>query len=279
MRSLLASGEEVRAMTRVVAGTDHLKSLGAKPVRADLRDHDALEFAVRGARAVVAAAHAMLGRGDESSDAIDNVGHRTLIDVAKAAGVEHFIYMSVVGASSDHPVDFWRNKAQVEKYLKKSGMTYTIIRPTAFMDLHAYQLIGKPVLEGKRVMLFGRGSNPRNFVAAEDVAKVIVGALKIPSLRGETIEVGGPENLSAHQVVKTFERVSGRKAKVSHIPLTALRVVSRAMQPIHPGVSRVIRAGIISETSDQTFDSSRLKSKVPVSLTTLEDWARNRIQD
>ena len=277
VRTLLASGEEVRAMTRVLAKVDELKALGAKPIRGNLADPEALEFAVRGARAVVAAAHSVLGRGHESSHAVDDEGHRSLIDAARAAGVEHFIYTSVFQASSDHPLDFWRTKARVERHLEESGMTYTIVRPTSFMDMHAYQLIGKSVIEGKRAMLTGRGMNPRNFVASEDVAKVVVGALKIPSLRGQTIDVGGPQNLSGHDVVEIFERVSGRKAKVGHIPIRVLRMMSRAIAPVHPGVSRIMRMAVISETTDQTFDPSVLRTRIPITLTSLESWARSRI--
>jgi NADH dehydrogenase len=277
VRTLLGSGEEVRAMTRVLAKVDELKALGAKPIRGNLADPEALEFAVRGARVVVAAAHSILGRGHESSEAVDDEGHRSLIDAAKAAGVEHFIYTSVFQASSDHPLDFWRTKARVERHLEESGMTYTIVRPTSFMDMHAYQLIGKSVIEGKRAMLTGRGTNPRNFVASEDVAKVVVGALRIPSLRGQTIDVGGPQNLSGHDVVEVFERVSGRKAKVGHIPIRALKIMSRAVAPVHPGVSRIMRMAVISETTDQTFDPSVLRTRIPITLTSLETWARSRI--
>lgn len=276
-RLLLQGGTSVRAMTRVVPNTDELKALGARPVRGDLRDPDSIEFAVRGARAVVAAAHAMLGRRDGSSELIDDAGHRNLIDAATKAGVEHFVYTSAVGASADHPVDFWRTKARVEAYLKKSGMAYTIIRPTAFMDMHAYQLIGKAVIEGKRVMLFGKGRNPRNFVAAEDVAKVINGVLQIPAFRGRTIEIGGPENLTSHQVVEAFERVSGKEAKITHVPLGLLRTVSTMVRPIHPGISRVIDFGVLAETTDQTFDASKTALDLPISLTSLEKWAAARI--
>jgi uncharacterized protein YbjT (DUF2867 family) len=275
-RLLLAGGSQVRAMTRIVAHADELKGYGARPVRADLRDPDALEFALRGTRAVVASAHAMLGRGDASSEAIDYEGHRNLIDGAKAAGVEHFVYVSVFGASLDHPVDFWRNKARVERYLADSGLTYTIIRPTAFMDLHAYQLIGKAVVEGKRVVLFGKGQNPRNFVAAEDVAKAISGILEIPAMRGQSIDMGGPENLSGHQVVEVFERVSGQKAKVTHVPVPILKVMSKAIKPVHPGISRIIQSGILSETTDQKFDTSEFRTRIPITLTTLEEWAKAR---
>lgn len=46
-RILLAGGQQVRAMTRVVSKVDELKAIGAKPVRGDLRDPDSLEFALR----------------------------------------------------------------------------------------------------------------------------------------------------------------------------------------------------------------------------------------
>ena len=156
VRSLRASGEDVRAMTRVLARTDELKALGARPVRADLTDPESLDFAMRGARAVVLAVHSLLGRGAEASELVDDTGHRALIDSAKAAGVEHVVYTSVIGASPDHPLDFWRTKARIEQYLRDSGLGYTIVRAAAFMEVHAYQLIGKAVIEGKRVMLAGK---------------------------------------------------------------------------------------------------------------------------
>ena len=279
VRSLLASGEEVRAMTRVIARADELKALGAKPVRGDLTDPESLEFAIRGARVIVLAAHSILGRGTEASELVDDEGHRAIIDAAKAAGVEHIIYTSVIGASSNHSLDFFRTKARIERHLKESGIAYTIVRPSAFMETHAYFLIGKGVMEGKRVMLFGKGRNPRNFVAAEDVAKVIVGALRVPSLRGEIVEIGGPQNLTSRQVVETFERVSGKKAKVGHIPLSVAKVMSRVIKPMHPGISRIMKMGVLSETEDQTFDSSSLRSKIPITLTPLEEWARNRTRE
>lgn len=279
VRTLLASGEDVRAMTRELSKVDELKALGAKPVRGDLTDPESLEFAVRGARAVVLAAHSLLGRGSEASELVDDEGHRAIIDMAKAAGVDHIIYTSVIGASTNHRIDFWRTKARIEQHLQQSGVTYTIVRAAAFMETHAYLLIGKGVIEGKRVMLFGKGRNPRNMVAAEDVAKVIMGALRIPSLRGTIIEVGGPQNLTTREIVETFERVSGKKAKVGHIPLSVARVMSRVIKPMHPGISRVMKVGVWNETDDQTFDPSTLRTRIPITLTPLEEWARNRTRE
>lgn len=276
-RLLLADGHRVRAMTRIVAKADELKALGAQPIRGDLRDPESLEFGLRGATAVIAAAHSILGRGDESSKAVDDEGHRALIDAAREAGVQHFIYTSAIGASPDHPVDFWRTKAGVEAYLKKSGLTYTILRPTAFMELYCYELIGKAVVTGKRVVLLGPGRNPRNYVAVEDVAKVALGALKMPSLKNEIIEIGGPENLTLHEIVAIFERAAKTKAKVAHVPLPVLRTMSIIAARAHPGIARIMRAAILAETTEQAFNPAQLKVRFPIALTSLDEWVRQRV--
>jgi len=277
VKKLLARGEVVRAMTRQLAKGDTLRDRGAKIIRGDLRDPESLQFAVRDVKTVVAAAHSILGRREDASELVDDLGHRALIDAAKQAGVEHFMYTSVVDASANHPVDFWRTKARIERYLQESGIAHTIIRPTAFMEVHAYELIGKAVLAGKRVVLFGRGRNPRNYVAAEDVANAAALVVRIPEMRGQVLEVGGPENLTAHQVVETFEKVSGRKAKITHLPLAVVRAMSRAARPLHPGVSRIMRAAVLAETTDQTFDTVRLRARLPLQLMSLEEWATARI--
>ncbi len=278
VKKLLAKGESVRAMTRDRSKADDLKAQGAQIVLGDLRDPESLEFAVRGAKSVVAAVHSLLGRGANSSETIDDTGHHALIDAAKVAGVERFVYTSVVGAAADHPIDFWRTKAKVERYLENSGLRYTIVRPTAFMEVHAWELVGKAVAAGKRVMLFGPGKNPRNFIAAGDVANAIVLALRIPEMQGRIIEVGGPENLSTREVVAIFERVTGRRARVRSIPLPVVRAMSIVAARVHPGVARIMRMGIVTETTDSTFDSSLMRTRLPIGLTSLEDFARESVK-
>lgn len=266
-------------MTRDRSKADDLKARGAHIILGDLRDPESLQFAVRGATAVVAAAHSMLGRGGASSKLVDDVGHRALIDAAKEAGVGHFVYTSLLGAAADHPVDFWRTKARIERYLEESGLHYTIVRPTAFMEIYAWELIGKPIAMGKRVMVFGRGKNPKNFIAADDVANAIVLTLRIPELRDRAIDIGGPENLTVQQVVGTFERVTGKRAKVSRVPLPVIRAMSPIVKRVHPGIGRIMHSAVIAETTDQTFDISMLRTRLPIGFTTLQDFARQRVEE
>ena len=278
VKKLLKSGEKVRAMTRDRSKADELKARGAQIVLGDLTDPESLEFGLRGAKAVVAAAHGMLGRGATSSKAIDDKGHRALIDAAKDAGTEHFVYTSVVGASPDHPIDFWRTKAKIERYLQDSGLKHTIIRPTAFMEIYAWELIGKPIVAGKRVMMLGPGTNKRNYVAADDVANAVALALRIPELRGRILDVGGPDNLSAREVVAIFEKVTGKRAKVSALPLPVVRTAAGVIGRIHPGIGRIMKASAHNETSDQTFDATHMRTKLPIGLTSLEDFARTKVR-
>lgn len=273
-RKLLVQREAVRVMTRTPAKASVLQTLGAEIVQGDLRDQPSLTRACQGVDTVLAAAHSVMGKGSEASKYIDDQGHRWLIDAAKAAGVKQFVYVSALGAAPDNPSNFFRIKYKIEQYLRNSGLSFTILRPTAFMESHAYELIGKPILETGKVTLFGKGENPRNFVAATDVAHYAVMMLLKLEGSGEILEIGGPENLTNMQVVGLYEGIAGRKAKVSHVPLGMLRLMSPLAGLFNAGLSQVMQISIWQDTTDQTFDPSTLLQRYPMTLTRLEDWVQ-----
>lgn len=179
-KKLLAQGIAVRVLTRTPAKAAALAQLGAEVVQGDLREVESLRRACAGVDKVLAAAHSLLGRGVDASKYVDAIGHKQLIDVAKAAGVQHLVYTSILGGSPTYPVPFNQIKLAVEHYLQASGLAYTILRPSAFMEWHAHEFIGKPILDQGKVTIFGKGDNPRNFVAGEDVANFAVLALTDP---------------------------------------------------------------------------------------------------
>src|SRR5260370_37901704 len=272
-KRLLAQGKVVRLMTRARSNVIHLKQQGAEVVSGDRRNPASLLSACQGVEQVLAAAHALVGKGDNNPQTVDDAGNRQVIDAARAAGVKHFVFLYILGASPDAPVEFFRIKYHTEEYLRASGLSFTIIRPSAFMDLWA-QLIGLPILEQGKTTIFGRGNNPINFVAVEDVARFVCIALENPRTRNEVIEVGGPENLTLNQVAETFERVSGRQAKTRHIPLPMMRAMSILMQPINPALSRQISLGVFMDTANLCFDMTETANTFGVQLTPLEEIAR-----
>jgi uncharacterized protein YbjT (DUF2867 family) len=184
IRLLLDSGIAVRGICRHPEAAADLAAAGAEVVTGDLTDRASIERALSGAKRVLVAAHGLLGRGRWRSEAVDDAGHRTLIDAARAAGVERFVYTSALMASPAHPIDFARTKHTIEETLASSGLTYAILRPTAFMEHHVHMFNGLNVLKKGKAQLVGRGTKKRNFVSASDVAQLAVRALMDDQRRG-----------------------------------------------------------------------------------------------
>ncbi len=277
-RRLLERGEPVRVMTRTPEKAIPLKDIGAQVVHGDLLDKASLDRACDSVISVVAAAHSILGRGRESSKFVDLQGHFDLIDSAKTAGVDHFVYLSHYDHGPAYKkVPFFRMKPLVEEYLRASGLSFTILRPTAFMESQAEIFIGDQFFENGKVTVFGKGENPRNFVAADDVAQFAVLALEDTALKGKSIDIGGPENLTNLEVINIYERLFNRQAKVNHVPLWVLKVMSWLLRPFHAGLSQIMKLSIIVDTADSTFDPTAIQDQFPIPLTRFKEWVRNRV--
>ena len=269
---LLVQGKPLRVMTRNPPKVAYLEQQGAEVVIGDLRNPLSLQVACQGVDQVLAAAHALNGKGDNNPHTVDDLGNRHLIDAAKAAGVKHFIFVSVRGARPQSPVAFFRIKYAIEEYLRASGLNFTILRPTAFMDLWG-QMMGLSVLKQGRAIILGSGNNPINFVAADDVALLACKVLEDPRALNRIIEMGGPENQTMNQVVGIFERLAGRQVKTRHIPLPVIRALSTLMQPINPTLGRLAQAGVYMDTADLSYDMAETLREFPLPLTHFEDWA------
>jgi uncharacterized protein YbjT (DUF2867 family) len=237
----------VRVMTRDRSKARHLPP-SVEFVKGDVRDTRSLPAAMAGVTTVISAVQ---GFDDPTSspEATDRDGNRNLIDAARAAGVDHFILVSGVKSTPQHPMSLGRAKYAAEQVLMGSGLAWTIVRGTAFMEFWA-KLVGQPLIDTGRTQVFGRGDNPVNFVAVDDVACAVERAVHDRSLRGVALDVGGPENLTMNQVVEIFQRMSGKQGKVSHVPLPMMRIMSVVMRPIRPALARQIQAGVVMDTND-----------------------------
>jgi uncharacterized protein YbjT (DUF2867 family) len=277
---LLSQGQQVRLMVRTPAKVDDLKKRGATVVQGDLIDPSSLRRACQGVDRVLSAAHSLLGKGKYKSEGVDDAGHRDLIDAVKSVGVAHFVYTSALGAAPDHPIDFWRTKYRVEEYLKASGLNYTILRPSAFMEWHAHIFNGKSILEKGKTSLLGKGTKSRNFITVRDVAQFAVLALMDPKLRNRTLELGGPDNATSNQVAELYGKHAGITPKISHMPPMMARVMSIVLKPFQPGVSRIMYTNSLPDDAfNETFDPTALLAEFPMHLTTLEEFIRMRVAE
>ena len=258
---LAEAGLEVRVLTRDPARARHLAGPGVEVVCGDVRNPAQVARAVRGAGMVISAVHGFAGPGRVSPATVDRAGNANLIGAAARSGAA-FILVSVAGAAPDHPIGLFRAKRAAEDMLRASGLPWTIVRATAFMETWA-AIMSRMLETSRKIVVFGRGDNPVNFVSATDVAALIARAVTDPGLRGQVMELGGPDNLTFNQVAAILQEATGRHAPVRHIPRPALRAMTWLTAGIKPALARQARAALAMDTLDMTFDPTPTRRAVP----------------
>lgn len=274
---LLRDGIPFRAACRNVGKAQLLSERGIEVVRLDVESGAGLSAAVTGATCVISCVHGLLGRSRHSIERIDVRGQADLIDAARRAGVQRFVHISALGASHNHPSEFWKAKARTEQHLKASGLEYVILRPSAFMDLYAHDLIGAAVLRGKTVFLLGSGTTPRNLIAVADVADAVVQAVSRSDLAGQTIDIGGWENPTEREVAAIYARLSDEPLRVRSVPHQALRLLAAAIAPFHAGVGHLLRLPLqLADREDLRLDSSSAMERLGINPMRLSAYAASR---
>jgi uncharacterized protein YbjT (DUF2867 family) len=251
---LTASGHEVRVLTRDAA---HAERLGADVAVGDIRDAPTLTDATRGASVVISAAHGFLGGRGAGPDEVDDHGNGNLVRAARDAGVEQFVLLSALDARPDHPMALHRAKYAAEQHLMSSGLSWTVLRPSSYVETWI-QVIGGKLASGGPALVFGRANNPINFVSIQDVATLIERAIADPALRGEVIDVPGLENLTMTQLA---ERLGANK--IRRIPRGALRLFSTVLAPVAPAFARQAGSALVLDAMDMTADASALVARFP----------------
>jgi uncharacterized protein YbjT (DUF2867 family) len=216
---LLDQGRSVRALVRSSEAAERFQVRGSEAVVGDLKDRASLDRACAGVDVVVTTANSAARGGDDTPETVEEQGNHNLVDAARAAGVRHFVLTSALGSALDSPVPFLRGKAIAERYLKDSGLTYTILMPNLFMEIWCPNVVGQAVLAGRPVVLVGEGRRRHSMISAADVAHFAVAAVGNMSAYNRVLVLGGPEPVSWHDVVAAYERVTGRQTEIRYIPV------------------------------------------------------------
>ena len=257
---LVARGEAVRVMTRDASRAEHLPA-GVQVIPGDLQDPASLAAPVAGVDLVVAAAHGFEGPGNVSPAGIDRDGNINLINTIRNHGAE-LVMMSLVGAAPDAPMELQRMKYAASSWASSSGVATTVIAATAFADLWI-SILTMTAAKSGRPLVFGRGENPINFVAASDVADLVEIALFDRTTRGMTLEIGGPENVTMNHLARLVQEAAGRTSQPRHIPQMMLRVMGPIIERVNPARGRQIRASLSMDTIDLTFDAGPIHRTYP----------------
>jgi dihydroflavonol-4-reductase len=240
-RALLDRGQSVRALARNPASLRELE--GVEAIKGDLRDPASLQRAVAGCSTVyhVAADYRLWTRDPQQMHRSNVDGTRAMLDAARQAGVERFVYTSTVGCIAvpkdvslhnlgdetmvaqltDMQGPYKESKLLAEHValeFARDGFPVVIVNPTAPVGDHDF----KPTPTGKIIVDFVRGAMPAyldtglNVVDVRDVAQAHLTACE----RGRIGEryILGAENMTLRQIFEALAPVAGRKPPAVQIP-------------------------------------------------------------
>jgi uncharacterized protein YbjT (DUF2867 family) len=274
-RCALDEGYDVRCLVRSRRKAAFLKEWGAELVGGDLRRPDTIDEALDGVDAVIDAATTR-ATDSERMQAIDWDGKVSLIKACSKAGVNRFIFFSILDAEKYPTVPLMEIKRCTELYLKESGLDYTILRPCGFMQ----GLIGQyaiPILENQAVWVMGNTS-PIAYMDTQDIAKFAVRALEKPETIGGTFPVVGNRAWGAYEIIRLCERLSGKDSKVSRMPLELLRAIRKIVRFFEWGwnvADRLAFTEVIAAGEPMTADMTKTYETFGIEqkdITTLEGY-------
>jgi uncharacterized protein YbjT (DUF2867 family) len=271
-RLLRSSGRQMRALVRPTSNalrTENLRRMGVELVQGDLKDRESLKRACQGVRCIISTASILVSRQpDDTVESVDGRGHKDLIDVARACGVESFLYTSVSGRI-DREFPFRNAKRDVERHLKASGLSYTILRPTFYMEVWLSPIGGFDYASA-RAAIYGDGQNRISWLSFYDVARFALMCVDSGSGKNATFEIGGPDALSPLEVVKVFEELSGRHFDLEFVSAHTLAEQERGGEDSWTqsiaGLRRCYADGDV-------IDMRALAERFPMAWTSVRDYA------
>ena len=224
VRRALDEGHEVQCFIRDFQRAAFLREWGARLIRGSLTQPETIPLALEGVTAVIDAATARPSDG-LGIERVDWEGKVALIQAAKAAGIERFIFFSILNAEKYPQVPLMDIKRCTEKFLAESGLDYTVLRPCGFLQglISQYAI---PILEKQAVWVMGDAS-PIAYMNTQDIAKFAVKALSTPETVNRIFPLAGSRAWGAYEIIELCERLSGQNAKVSKMSMGLLRGAQR----------------------------------------------------
>ena len=272
-RQLVEKARPVKALVRKTSDPnkiENLKKNGIDLAYGDLKDKSSLDAACEGVTAVISTASSTFTR--QEGDAIQTVdleGQLHLIDAAKSAGVQQFIFISFVKDPA-FPFPLSEAKTKVESHLKNSGMTYTILEANFFMEVWLSDALGFDAAHAK-ARIYGDGKSKISWVSFVDVAKFAVAVLDNPHAKNAIIKVGGTQALSPLEVVKIFEEISGKSFAVEHVPVDAIQTQKEnAPDPLQESFAALM----LGYANGNAMDMKQTLQLYPIQMSTVRDYAK-----
>ena len=219
-RALLAGGHKIRAMTRKPDGEAArvLAGKGAELVRGDLDDEASLSKALAGAWGVFAVQNTW----EAGVEGEERQGKR-LAELARRAGVEHYVYTSVASAHRRTGIPHFENKWRIEQTVRELAFpSYAILRPVFFMENFQGPFF-KGALDQGQLAVALRADTPLQMIAVEDIGAY--GRLvfeQAAAFNGRELDIAGDE-LTMPEAARVLGEAMKKKIEFVPVPIEEVR--------------------------------------------------------
>jgi uncharacterized protein YbjT (DUF2867 family) len=204
---------------------------------------------------------------------VDYGGTDALLDAAKQAGVDRFIYISGAAADENASHPGFRAKGRAERAIRESGVAYTIFRPSL-----VYGPEDKVVNGFARLLKFapafgvpGTGRQKVQPVLVNDLAECVARAVGGKGVNA-TFEIGGPDLMTFDGMVRVIMEVTGRRRPIFHIPENLMRAGASMLEKLPTPI--LSRDAVTFVTADNATDINPLIAEFAIQLTPMREGLR-----
>jgi len=229
VQALLKEGNKVVGITRNIDSpkSQTLISQGVEMVSVDFTNEKELEKIMKEVDTVFSMTTPFEGGMEHEIEQ-----GKSMVNAAKNAGIQHFIFNSVGDADRSTGIPHFDSKYEVEKHLKSLGINYTIIGPAYFMDNLFFPFILDSLKDGFLKMAMP-GNVKLQQISVEDIGKFVAHVVNNHNeFLGKRINISGDE-FTGEEAASTLSKVLGREIKYEGFSPDAMRAQSDDMATMY----------------------------------------------
>ena len=247
-RSLLKAGHEVVAADMMQRDLGVTGNYTFKKI--NVQKPETLKGLCDGADVVITTVGLTKTSAEVTNYQIDYQGNLNILEEAKKAGVKYFSYISVLKADKAPKVPMLHAKYLFEEELKKSGIAYTIHRPTGYF----YDIVKvfRPMIEKGEVTLLGNDPVHANVVSTEDFADFIVAHM---TDKNKMYDVGGKETYSYEEIANLCFAAAGKEPVIKRAPAMLFDVLAFVNKFKKNGKEAILRFSKWTLTEEMVGDT------------------------
>ncbi|GAA2448940.1 SDR family oxidoreductase [Streptomyces macrosporus] len=279
---LLAAGYAVRCLARTPGKLrDHPWAEEVETVRGDVSDADSVGAALEGVDVAYYLVHSLGGGPD--FEAADREAARIFGERARAAGVRRIVYLGGLtprGVPEERLSPHLRSRAEVGRLLLDSGVPTAVLRAAVVIGSGSasFEML-RHLTERLPVMVTPSWVRTRlQPIAVRDVLRYLVGCAALPPSVNRTFDIGGPDVLTYHGMMRLYARVAGLPRRVIlPVPVLSPRLSSLwigLVTPVPPALARPLAESLRHEVVCAEHDIARYVPDPPGGLLSLEEALR-----